>query len=57
MGNPVIIIIIIIIITKNEEVVQGWERVRTQYQSENPNPSQPTRGRKEKTNGRRKNKE
>ena len=39
------IIIIIIIL---ESAVQGWERVRTFYQSKDPNPTQPTHGRKKK---------
>ena len=42
----IIIIIIIIIIIKIE---QGRERVRTLYQSEDPNPTQPTHGREKKT--------
>ena len=45
-----LIIIIIIIIIKNESEVQGWERVRTLYQSEDRNPTQPTRGRKKREN-------
>ena len=39
------IIIIIIIL---ESAVQGPERVRTLYQSIDPNPTQPTHGRKKK---------
>ena len=35
-----------IIIIKKESAVQGRERVRTPYQSEDPNPTQPTRERK-----------
>ena len=38
-------IIIIIIL---ESAVQGRERVRTLYQSKDPNPTQPTHGRKKK---------
>ena len=41
-----IIIIIIIIILKS--AVQGQERVRTLYQSKDPNPTQPTHERKKK---------
>ena len=41
----VIVIIIIIIL---ESAVQGRERVRTLYQSKDPNPTQPTHGRKKK---------
>ena len=37
------IIIIIIIL---ESAVQGRERVKTLYQSKDPNPTQPTHGRK-----------
>ena len=37
------IIVIIIIL---ESAVQGRERVRTLYQSKDPNPTQPTHGRK-----------
>ena len=44
----VIIIIIIIIIIKYESAVQGWESARTHYQSEFPNHTQPTLGRKSK---------
>ena len=40
----------IIIITKIESAVQGRERVRTLYQSEDPDPTQPTRDRKKKRN-------
>ena len=39
------IIIIIIIL---ESAVQGRERVRTLYRSKDPNPTQPTHGRKKK---------
>ena len=39
---------IIIIIIKIEAAVQGRQRVRTLYQSEHPNPTQPTHGRKKK---------
>ena len=42
------IIIIIIIIIKLESAVQGRQRVRTLYQSEDPNSTQPTHGRKKK---------
>ena len=42
--HPVIIIIIL------ESAVQGRERVRTLYQSKDPNPTQPTHGRKKKIN-------
>ena len=35
-------VIVIIIIIKIESAVQGLERVRTLYQSEDPNPTQPT---------------
>ena len=38
-------IIIIIIL---ESTVQGRERVRTLYQSKDPNPTQPTHGRNKK---------
>ena len=38
----------IIIIIKNESTVQGWERVRTLYQSEDPDPKQPIHGMKKK---------
>ena len=38
---------------KTMSTVQGWEWVRTLYQSEDPNPTQPTRGRKKKRNRRR----
>ena len=48
-----VIIIIIIIIIKNESAVQYWERVRVLFQSEDPNPTQPTHGRKKKKNSRR----
>ena len=48
MVSLVHFIIIIIIIIKIESVVQGRERVRTLYQSEDPNPTQPTHGRKKK---------
>ena len=41
---------VIIIIVKNESEVQGWERVRTLYQSKDPNPTQPKRGRTKKRN-------
>ena len=41
---------VIIIIVKNESEVQGWERVRTLNQSEDPNPTQPNMvGRKKET--------
>ena len=39
------VIVIIIIL---ESAVQGWERVWTLYQSKDPNPTQPTHGRKKK---------
>ena len=35
-------------ISKNESTVQGWERVRTLYQSEDPYPKQPIHGMKKK---------
>ena len=35
----------IIIINKYESAVKGWERVRTVYHPEDPNPTQPTHGR------------
>ena len=36
-----------VIFIKNESAVQGWERVRTHYQSKVPNPTpQPLEGRK-----------
>ena len=38
----------VIIIIKIESAVQGRERVRTLHQSKDPNPTQPTRGRKKK---------
>ena len=38
-------VIIIIIL---ESAVQGRERVRTLYQSKDPNPTQPTHGRKKR---------
>ena len=38
-------IIIIVIIIKIESAVQDWERMRTLYQSEDPNRTQPTNGR------------
>ena len=41
--NHIIIIILIL-----ESAVQGRERVRTLYQSIDPNPTQPTHGRKKK---------
>ena len=48
-SNTIIIIIIfIIIIIILESAVQGRERVRTLYQSKDPNPTQPTHGRKKK---------
>ena len=42
------VVIIIIIIIIMESAVQGRERVRTLYQSKDPNPTQPTHGRKKK---------
>ena len=42
----VVVAVLIIIIIKKESAVQGRERVRTPYQSEDPNPTQPTSGRK-----------
>ena len=44
----VFVIIIIIIIIILESAVQGRARVRTLYQSKDPNPTQPTHGRKKK---------
>ena len=44
----IIVIIIIIIIIILESAVQGRERVRTLYQSKDPNPTEPTHGRKKK---------
>ena len=46
-GSSIIIIITIIIINM-ESAVQGRERVRRLYQSKDPNPTQPTHGRKKK---------
>ena len=46
MGSSFPIAIIIIIIMIWESAVQSRERVRTLYQSKNPNPIQPTHGRK-----------
>ena len=43
MARRVLIIIIIL-----ESAVQGQERVRSLYQSKDPNPTQPTPGRKKK---------
>ena len=43
--------IISIIIIKNESAVQGWERVRPLYRSEDPNPTQPWKEEKEKIVG------
>ena len=40
-------------VIKNESAVSGWERVRTLYQSEAPNLTQPTRGRKKVKNSTR----
>ena len=48
-------IIIIIIIIKIESAVKGRERVRTLYQSEDPNSTQITHGRKKIENSRRQN--
>ena len=48
LSKSVYIIIIIIIIIKIESAVQGWERVRTLYQSEDNNPTQPPHGRNKK---------
>ena len=48
MELSVFINIIIIIINKIELAVQGRERVRTLFQSEEPNPTQPTHGRTKK---------
>ena len=39
---------VIIIIVKIESAVEGRERVRTLYQPEDHNPTQPTHGRKKK---------
>ena len=39
---------IIVIIINLESAVQGRQRVRTLYQSKDPNPAQPTHGRKKK---------
>ena len=39
---------VITIIIISESAVQGRERVRTLYQSKDPNPTQPTHGRKKK---------
>ena len=47
-GGLYVIVIIIIIIIISESAVQGRERVRTLYQSKEPNPTQPTHGRKKK---------
>lgn len=41
-----IVITIISLLNLKESVVKGWERVKTFYQSEDPNPAQPTQGRK-----------
>ena len=39
-----------IVIVENESAVEGWERVRTHYQFEDPSPTQPTHGRKKREN-------
>lgn len=44
---------IVIIIFKNESAVHVWERVRTIYESEDANPTQPKHGRKNLGNSRR----
>lgn len=49
-----ILIIIIIVISKIEFAVQGRERVRTLDQSGDPNPTQPTNGRKRENCNRQK---
>ena len=46
-------ILLLLLLYKNGSAVQGCETVRTLYQSEDPNPTQPTQEGRKRENSRR----